>query len=112
MSINTIITIVVAVLALLGAAVIAYLYLRDKTLEDIRGDVYTLFLQAEHTYLETGAGRQKMKWVISQARGLLPSWARVIVTDTLLEKVVENWFCAVKDLLDDGKINRSVKKED
>lgn len=112
MSIQTIITIIIMIITLLGSVIITYLYLRDKTLEDIRADVYEMFLQAEHTYLETGAGKQKMKWVIIQARGLLPSWARVMITEALLEKVIENWFRAVKDLLDDGKINRSVKKED
>lgn len=110
MNITTIITIALIVIAVIGVAACAYVYLRDKTLEDIRADVYQLFLKAEHTYIETGAGRQKMKYVIQQARGLLPSWARFIITDELLEKVVEGWFRAVKDLLDDGKLNKFAKE--
>ena len=105
MTINTIVTILVITIAVVGLIVFVYIYLRDRTLEEIRADVYQLFLQAEHTYLETGSGKQKMKWVISKARSLLPTWAQMIVTDDLLYKVVEGWFKTVKDLLDDGKIN-------
>lgn len=112
MTINTIVTILVIAVAVVGLIVFAYIYLRDKTLEEIRADVYQLFLQAEHTYLGTGAGKQKMKWVISKARSLLPAWAQLIVTDDLLYKVVEGWFKAVKDLLDDGKINKSTEGQD
>lgn len=95
---------IVAVIVLSG-----YFYFRNKALEDIRSDVYQLFLQAEHTFTQTGAGKQKMKWVISKARSLLPNWAQVFITEDFLEKVVEGWFRAVKDLLDDGKINGTGK---
>ena len=47
-----------------------------------------------------------MKWVLSQARMLLPKWAQVLITEEFLEKVIEGWFQAVKDLLDDGKYNK------
>lgn len=108
MSTNAIIFIILAIMLVIGLGFITYIYLRDKTLEDIRADVYQLFLKAEHTYTETGEGKQKMKYVIQQARGLLPRWLNVFITDELLEKVIEMWFQAVKDLLDDGKINKSV----
>lgn len=111
MTINTIVTILVIAVAVVGLIVFAYIYLRDKTLEEIRADVYQLFLQAEHTYLETGAGKQKMKYVISQARGLLPSWVQMFITDAMLEKLVEEWFRGVKDLLDDGKLNKSQEEK-
>ena len=107
MIINTILTIVliVATLLILGARL--YFYIRDKTLSDIRADVYQLFLKAEHNPEFAESGKQKMKWVLSQARMLLPSWLQVFITDTFLEKVIEGWFRAVKDLLDDGKMNKS-----
>lgn len=108
MSINTIMIIVVTVIALVGLAVGAYIYFRNRSLEEIRGDVYHLFLRAEHMYLKSGSGKQKMKWVISKARGLLPEAVQLFVTDEFLERVVESWFRAVKDLLDDGKYNKSV----
>ena len=88
-----------------------YFYLRDKTLSEIRADVYQLFLQAEHNPEFTNASKQRMKWVLQQARGMLPSWASVLITDAFLEKVVQKWFDAVKDLLDDGKLNGSSNEE-
>ena len=107
MTINTILTIalIVATLIMLGAGI--YFYIRDKTLADIRADVYQLFLKAEHNPEFAESGKQKMKWVLSRARMLLPAWLQVFITDAFLEKVIEGWFRAVKDLLDDGKINKS-----
>lgn len=111
MSINTIIIIVLAIMAVIGACVCTYVYLRDRSLDDIRADVYKLFLKAEHTYLETGAGKQKMEYVVSQARRLLPSWVQMFITDEMLEIVIQKWFDAVKDLLDDGKLNGSAEED-
>lgn len=110
MTINTIITILVIAVALVIAGIITYLYLKERTLNDIRADVYQLFLKAEHRYTETAQGKQKFEYVIRNARSLLPAWAQYIVTEALLRKVVQLWFNAVKDLLDDGKYNDSVKK--
>ena len=108
MTFNTILMIaaIVFLLVILGAGV--YFYLRDKTLAEIRADVYQLFLKAEHNPNFEKNGKQKMKWVLSQARMLLPTWAQIMITDTFLENVVEAWFRAVKDLLDDGKYNQSI----
>lgn len=111
MTINTILTIVIIVMALAVIAAGIYFYVRDKSLENIRADVYQKFLEAEHKETLT-TGKQKMKWVLSQARSLLPNWAQVLITDALLEKVVEGWFQAVKDLLDDGKLNKSTVEEE
>lgn len=86
---------------------IAISYFKDKRLDDIRGDVYQLFLKAEHMYKMSGAGQQKMKWVISKARLLLPSWAQPFISEYMLERAIEMWFQEVKDLLDDGKVNGS-----
>lgn len=110
MTINTIVTIVLIVIALLFIGAITYFYVRNKTLEEIRADVYQLFLEAEHTYQHTESGKQKMSYVIQQARSLLPNWAQFFITEELLEKVVQMWFDAVKDLLDDGKINKSTEE--
>lgn len=110
MEISTIVAIIliVAFVAVLGLGL--YFYLRDKTLSQIRADVYQLFLKAEHNPNFNKAGKTKMKWVLSRARSLLPSWAQLIITDALLEKVVQGWFDAVKDLLDDGKFNGTSKE--
>lgn len=104
--------VIIIALIVIGVLIVGmgiYIYLRDKSLEEIRAEVYQLFLAAEHTYTESGSGKQKMKWVISKARGLLPGWLQVFVTEELLYKVVQGWFSAIKDLLDDGKCNKSTE---
>ena len=107
MTINMIIMFIAILFIVAVAAAGIYFYLRDKTLAEIREDVYQLFLKAEHNPNFEKNGKQKMKWVLSQARKLLPMWAQYLITDIFLESVVEAWFRAVKDLLDDGKYNRS-----
>ena len=110
MTINTIITILVIIATLVGLGITAYLYFKEKTLNEIRADVYQLFIQAEHRYTESKQGKQKLKWVVSRARGLLPNWLQMFITETALENIIDLWFRAVKDLLDDGKYNKSVSK--
>ena len=101
---------IILVIAFLEATVIAMTvtYLRERTLDQIRADVYQLFLAAEHRYKESDQGRQKMKWVIQQARGLLPEWAKAIISEEFLVLVLQEWFDGIKDLLDDGKMNKTV----
>lgn len=89
----------------------AVTYARQRTLDGIRADVYQLFLRAEHAIKKSGSGKQKMKWVISQARLLLPKWLQAFMTDDALEDILQLWFDGVKDLLDDGKMNGSEKKK-
>lgn len=101
-----IIMIVLAVL-LVVTIVIAIQYMKQNGLDGIRDDVYQLILTAEHTYNESGAGKQKFEWVIQQARGLLPKWLQVFITENTLETIIQHWFTGVKDLLDDGKVNGS-----
>lgn len=111
MNITTIILIVLLVLGLIGSAAGVYIYLRNKTLEEVRLEVYKLFLAAERSFKESKSGQQKMKYVISQARGLLPGWLQLFITEALLEKIIQEWFSAIKDLLDDGKYNKSVSRK-
>lgn len=80
-------------------------YFKNESLDEIRKDVYDLFLKAEHEFVTTGAGKQKMKWVVSKARSMLPSWMQLIITEELFEQIIQLWFDGIKDLLDDGKIN-------
>lgn len=110
MTINTIMMIIfiIATVAIILGGI--YFYMRDKTLNEIRADVYQKFLEAEHNPNFAKKGKQKMKWVLSQARMLLPKWVQPFITDAFLEKVIEGWFKAVKDLLDDGKMNGSTKQ--
>ena len=79
-----VITIFLAVL--LVVSVVSYC--KEKTLQDIRLDVYTLFLQAEKKYYESGQGEQKMKWVVSKARSLLPPWLQLVMTEDVFIKLI------------------------
>jgi hypothetical protein len=90
--------------------VVAYQYAKMQGLEGIRQDVYQLILKAEHVFNESGQGKQKLKYVVSQARSLLPKWLQVFVTEEVMMKIVDEWFKGVKDLLDDGKVNGSNSK--
>ena len=105
--------VLVAVLLVLAVItiVITYQYAKMKGFDGIRQDVYQLILKAEHTYNESGQGKQKLKYVVSQARGLLPQWLRIFVTEDAMMKVIDEWYKGVKDLLDDGKVNGSQKGE-
>jgi len=104
------IIIALIILFMLMSIGIVYSYLKDKKLDDIRGDVYQLFLKAEHMYRVSGSGQQKMKYVISKARLLLPPWLQALISERSLERLLETWFREVKDLLDDGKVNGSQKE--
>lgn len=107
---ETVVTVLVIAGLVVACALTTYFYLKGKTLDDIRADVYKLILIAEHHYTEEGSGKQKMEWVLEMTLELLPNWARVFITKDSLAKVVQLWFDAVKDLLDDGKINKSSKE--
>lgn len=101
---------IIVILIVVSFLLIVYSYLKNKKLEEIRGDVYHLFLRAEHVIKESKAGKLKMKWVISKARLLLPQWLQLLISDTAFEKIVQLWFEQIKDLLDDGKLNQSHSK--
>lgn len=101
--------IVIAVIMAITIIAMAVTYLKNKTLEQIRVDVYQLILKAEHMYKESAQGKQKMKWVVSQARSLLPGWVQALVSEDTLMSVIQVWFDGVKDLLDDGKMNNTGK---
>ena len=109
MNVTTIVMVIAIVAAFIAVGVLTYLYLKNSTLEDIRKDVYKLILKAEHMYIKSGSGGQKMKWVVSRARGLLPGWLQTLISEEAFESLVQAWFDAVKDLLDDGKYNKSTE---
>lgn len=103
------ILIIALVLLLIVTVVVAFQYAKVKGLDGIRENVYQLILKAEHKY-NSGEGKQKLQWVVQQARGLLPKWLQFFISEAMLMKIIQNWFVGVKDLLDDGKVNESVNK--
>lgn len=103
--------ILVAIIALWAilTVVMVYQYVKMKKLDGIRKDVYKLFEIAEHKYEESDQGKQKLKYVVSEARKLLPKWLQLFLTEEALMKIIDAWFKTVKDFLDDGKVNGSQK---
>lgn len=105
---SAILVIVAAVLLVITIVMIVQ-YFKLKAFDGIREDVYQIILKAEHTYIGSEQGRHKFKYVVQQARELLPIWIQVFISQEFLEKMIEKWFRGVKDLLDDGKVNESLK---
>lgn len=91
--------------------VVIFLYVKDKSLNDIREDVYDLFLKAEHLYTETGAGEDRLDWVVDLAYPKLPWYIQLFINKDVLKKIIDKWFRGIKDLLDDGKLNDSTIAE-
>ena len=112
MDATNIMAIVLIVTAVIFVAVLLYTYVRNNTLDKIRADVYQLFLKAEHDPEVMASGKQKMKYVLTRVRSLLPNWIQFFITDAFLDKIVEGWFREIKDLLDDGKLNDSNMEDD
>ncbi|MBP3676796.1 MAG: hypothetical protein J6I97_00470 [Agathobacter sp.] len=114
MTINTIIGIAAIVALLAICIVLACLYLRGKTKDEIRADVYDLCQKAEKRF-KSGQGAQKFAYVVQLARSLLPKRVQAFVTvpvlQALFEKLIQELFDEIKDYLDDGKVNGSVKEE-
>lgn len=115
MTINTIIGIAAIVALLAICIVLACLYLKDKTKDEIRIDVYKLILKAEESFLY-GQNTQKFDYVVQLARSLLPAPVQVIITvpvlQTIFKKLIQEIFDEIKDVMDDGKRNCSVKEEE
>jgi cytochrome bd-type quinol oxidase subunit 2 len=114
MTINTIIAIAAIVALVAMTIVLGCLYLKGKTKDEIRTDVYKLFKKAEKRF-ESGQGAQKFTYVVQLARSLLPrsiqKFVTVPVLQALFERLIQELFDEFEDFLDDGKMNDSVKEE-
>lgn len=78
-------------------------------MDGVREEAYRLFLAAEHVYWEKGSGKQKMMYVVKEIRKKLPPWMRFFINEKTAERIIQSWFDSVKDLLDDGKVNKSFR---
>lgn len=101
------ILVIVALILIIVTIVMTVQFAKIKGLDGIRNNVYQLMLKAEHVFNESGQGQKKLKWVVQQARGLLPKWLQIFVSEQMLMQLIDRWFKGVKDLLDDGKVNSS-----
>lgn len=99
--------VILSIIFIIGFVFMVVKYFKTRKLEEIRADVYKLFLKAEYAWNGSGQGDARMKWVVQKARSLLPKWLGFIISEDMLRKIIQFWFDGIKDLLDDGKINQS-----
>ena len=102
---TTIDTILLISLILGGVAIIAYLVI-TKQWTQIRQLAYQLMLRAEKVF--TGInGQEKFAVVLTELYDRIPPWLKLFVTRRDLEVMMQRWYDAAKDWLDDGQINGS-----
>lgn len=81
------------------------LYIMIKASNKFRKTCYDMFLYAEHNVVK---GR-KMDYVVNQIYDLLPLPLQII-PKSAYKKIIQDLFNEIKDLLDDGRVNKSNKK--
>lgn len=92
-------------------AIILLVYMLLKLNKNIRQRAYKLFLYAEHNFV-SGAGESKLEYVVNNVYQYLPSIIRLFVSENMLKRVIQKMFDEIKDLLDDGKRNKSIERKD
>lgn len=90
-------------------AIILLIYLLIKINKNVRLQAYKLFLKAEHEII---GGEDKMSYVVSNIHSYLPTMVKFFVSEESLKRIVQKMFDEIKDLLDDGKRNDSIRGED
>lgn len=79
-------------------------------LEKVRKTAYEGFTYAERMF-NHGENKEKFDYVIKLVQESIPKPFNFFITEKLLRKVVQLWFDLCKDLLDDGKLNGSIKNK-
>lgn len=90
---------------LIGLVIIGYL-VYTRQWDRLRGMAYQLMLRAEKI-LSEGVGAEKFALVFTELYNRIPPWFRLFVTREDLEVLLQRWYDAAKDWLDDGQINGS-----
>lgn len=96
--------------ALIIILIIVLIYILIKINKNIRLKAYEYFLKAEHEFI-SGHGEDKMNYVIENVYSYLPTIITIFISQKTLKMIIQNMFYEIKDLLDDGKINKSTKGE-
>ncbi len=97
---------------LLCAAALFYVFYLawNKRWDEFRMLAYKFILQAEKGITGSQKGQQRFNFVLEQLYNLIPAWLRFFISEKSMRDKLQSWFEEVKDYLDDGKINRSVKQ--
>ena len=80
-------------------------------MEKARAYIYKLFVEAENAF-QQGDNTEKFEYVIQFSKSAIPSPFNLFITEKTLRKVIQLWFDLCKDLLDDGKLNKSEKESE
>lgn len=71
-----------------------------KTYVHINNDVSLLIVQAEKAYKDCiKAGKFKMQWCINKLYGYIPIWLKPIITEEILEDIIQNVFDNIQDYM-------------
>ncbi len=101
--------VILAGLGLVGY--IVYLVVNRRWTQ-LRELAYKFIRQAENVIVGTKKGQERFNLVLDQLYNIIPAWLRFFIPRSLLEQKLQEWFDLIKDSLDDGKINNSVKPPD
>lgn len=102
----------IVILAVIICIVIAIFYVKTVTLEETREYVYSLFFRAEKLFKGTKKGQERLAWVTHKAYCLLPKYVQFFLSEEDLKKIINRWYLAAKDVLDDGKLNNSIEERE
>ena len=83
---------------------VLYLFIKFNT--TFRKDIYKWFVKAEHEY---SLGSEKMQYVLDNTYDYLPAPVKMFINREVYEIILQYLFDCVKELLDDGKVNKSGK---
>ncbi|EPR11456.1 hypothetical protein [Ruminiclostridium papyrosolvens] len=101
----------VILICLCFACYIGYLIVKQRW-SKLRELAYKLFRQAEKAVTGTKKGQERFDIVLNQLYNFVPAWLRLFIPRTYLEQKLQEWFNLIKDSLDDGELNNSVKPPD
>ena len=108
---NEAMAVVFATIGLVILVIVTIKAIQNAGLEKVRATVYKAFVYAENNFLH-GENDEKFQYVVETAKNAIPFPFSLFITEELLRDVIQTWFDVCKDLLDDGRINKSGGKEE
>ena len=103
---HIVLAVIFIALVLILAVYLLVKYLQKLGLENVRATVYEGFVIAENRFKQ-GDNKQKFEYVVQLARSSIPAPFNLLITESTLRKVIQLWFNICKDLLDNGRLDKS-----
>lgn len=97
---------------LIGAVVVIFnicfcFYTGQK--QKIRDYAISLVIKAELKY-GSGTGEIKYTYVVKRVKAFIPNKLVPFISDKIIDQFIDDGLYIIKDMLDDGKLNKSVLK--